>query len=728
MIKRKFISRIKATVVSAAMIATTFITPALTTFNNVTAATISVNKTFTTSESTAETAPNKAKIPVTGIGNASTITLNFTTSYTGTPTIAIYGWDISEDPWWVDDSQEAKPNVSGGKFSVTFNVPSEVKGKAKTAGVGVWYPKDGTTFTLTSIETDAAGGTTPGGDPSIPTSKNPVNGCTFVDNKDGTATISSTLTAEIEGEVNYLLTLGYDEDYYDPTLNPELTDEEREAYLAGTAPINSHKFKFSEFGIDDITNVTFQSFNYIIESDTDLNQFMYGGGINVRQGTPADTEYVKGKNGYWYNDQGEEDVEEYGDQFEIDDYGTGYTITNAGQYVEVVWDVPVSVQEYVTKSESDAVGFQYWYGANGEDEETYEPIKIETVNLTGASCTYTRTMTVPYNKTITKTSNESLTSGSDATNQTKLSIADLGLGERDIISAIKFTVTSTTDLHKLTSGVGISVSEDNEVADKGWYQPSNIIVLDGGKTAEIMWILPETIRNDVYKENGEVLFGFWYGGDKEGTEVNSVTLKSVDYYTYISQEDELIVDPAELEIEVDESKQLTVNVDDCTFSSSNANVATVDENGNVTGIAAGTATIIVTTPEKQEFIVNVTVKKPATTTASTTQAVTTTVTTVTTATTTTVDPDSIIDWSRVLYGDVDVDGTVNSTDIVILNQYLLSKEEYPLKNATALENADTVYDKEIKSNDSMAIINYILGISSLDDLGPADKPDNEFYS
>ena len=59
----------------------------------------------------------------------------------------------------------------------------------------------------------------------------------------------------------------------------------------------------------------------------------------------------------------------------------GYTATNVGQYVEIVWDVPVSVQEYVTKSESDAVGFQYWYGANGEDEETYEPIKIESVNL-----------------------------------------------------------------------------------------------------------------------------------------------------------------------------------------------------------------------------------------------------------------------------------------------------------------------------------------------------------
>lgn len=726
MIKRRLIGRIKAAVVSAAMIATTFITPALTTFNNVTAATINVNKTFTTTESTAETASNKAKIPLTGIGNASTITLNFTTSFTGNATIGVYGWEITEDPWWADDKQEAKPTISAGKCSVTFNVPAEVKGKVKTVGIGVWYPKDGTKFTLTTIETDASTSGSETGETNIPVSKNPINGCDFKDNKDGTATISSTLSAEIEGDMDYLLTLGYDEDYYDPTLNPELTDEERQAFIDGTAPINSHKFKFSEFGIDDITNVKFQSFNYVIESDTDLKQFMYGGGINVSQGSPADTEYAKGKNGYWYNDQGEEDVKEFGDKFEIDDYGTGYTATNAGQYAEVVWDVPVSVQEYVTKSESDTVGFQYWYGANGEDEETYEPIKIESVHLTGASCTYTRTMTVPYNKTITKTPNKSLTSGNDTTNQTKLSIADLGLGDRDKISAIKFTVTSTTDLHKLTSGVGISVSEENEAADKGWYQPSNIVVRDSGKTAEIMWILPEVISNDVYKENGEVMFGFWYGGDKEGTEVNSVTLKSVDYYTYISQEDELTVDPAELEISVDESKELKVNVDGCTFISTNKNVATVDSNGNVTGIAAGTATIVVTTPEKQEFIVNVTVKKPVVTTVTTTDTKVTTVTT--TVVSTTVDPDSIIDWSRVLYGDVDVDGAVNSTDIVILNQYLLSKEEYPLKNATAMENADTVYDKEIKSNDSMAIINFVLGINSLEDLGPADKPDNKFYS
>lgn len=723
--KTRFISRFKAAVVGAAMIATTFISPALTTFSNVNAATINVNKVFTTSADPNSTT-RKANVPLTGIGNASTITLNFTTSYSGNATFEAYGWGLTEAPYWQDDAQQVNPNVSGGKASVTFTIPSALKGKVKEVGVGIWWPQDGVTFTLTSIETDASVGPNPGGNKDVPVSKNPINGCTFVDNKDGTATISSTLTAEVsdpDQKMDYLLTLGYDEDYYDKTLDPDAPE-----YIDGESPINSHKFKFSEFGIEDITNVKFQSFNYTIKSDSDLKQFMYGGGINVRQGSPSDTEYVKGKNGYWYNDQGEEDVEEFGDLFEITDYGKGYTATNAGQYVEVVWDVPASVQQDVTKGESDTVGFQYWYGASGEDETTYEPIKIESVHLTAASCTYTRTMTVPYNKTITKSTNKTLTSGSDTTNQIKYSISDLNLGERDKLSAIKFTVTSTSDLHKLTTGVGISVDAENAMAKDGWYQPSNMIVLDGGKTAEIMWILPESIRDDVYNdEAGEVLFGFWYGNDKEGKEVKNVTLKSVEYYTYVSQEDELTVDPAELEIEVDETKQLKVNVDDCTFISTNKNVATVDSNGNVLGIAAGTTTIIVTTPEKQEFIVNVIVKKPVVTTAVSTTPSITTVTTVTTTVSTTPDPDSIIDWNRVLYGDVNVDKSVNSTDVVVLNKYLLSDEKYDLKNATAKENANCVYDDELNSKDSMAIINYVLGLSDLNDLGPEDKPQNEFY-
>lgn len=47
-----------------------------------------------------------------------------------------------------------------------------------------------------------------------------------------------------------------------------------------------------------------------------------------------------------------------------------------------------------------------------------------------------------------------------------------------------------------------------------------------------------------------------------------------------------------------------------------------------------------------------------------------------------------IDWDKVKYGDVNQDGYVDSADIVVINKYLLSQVEYPMKNATAMENAD----------------------------------------
>lgn len=72
-----------------------------------------------------------------------------------------------------------------------------------------------------------------------------------------------------------------------------------------------------------------------------------------------------------------------------------------------------------------------------------------------------------------------------------------------------------------------------------------------------------------------------------------------------------------------------------------------------------------------------------------------------------------------LYGDVNNDNHVNSTDIVVLNKYLISDVMYPLQNEAAYKKADTVYDGEINSKDSMAIINYVLQTLTLDDLGPA---------
>lgn len=728
MVKTNLIGRLKAAAISAAMITTAFVTPSIATINSVTAAgssSISVNKTLIADGK--NEGQRQAKIPVTLSSDASELTFNFETEYAGNVSIGIYGAEIKSDPYWVDLDGSFDAKADGGKFSVTYTIPSTLDPtEIKSIGVGIWYPKTNETFKLTTISTDGTGGGS-GGNPSNPAepivSKNDKSGtCTFKDNGDGTADITSTLTAEIS-DVDYTLTAGYDEEKYAPYNK----DPDAKEWQEGD-PINSHKFKWSEFNIADIDNVTFQSFNYVIESDVDMKKLMYGGGINVKKDSVADTEAVKGKDGYWYNDQGEEDVEKYGDKFLIDDYATGYTVEDAGTYAKIVWDVPKSVQEWVTKGSDSAVGIQFWYGQDGSSEEYKE---IETVKLTGASCTYTRKMTVPYNKTINKKTNQKLTMGTDDTkNQIKLNLADLGLKERDKLSAIKFTV-SGTGVEKMQFGVGISTDIENPMATKGWYQPGNITVLDDGtrKSFEIMWILPDVVRNDVdlVSELGNLMFGYWYGGDKDGNEIANVTLDSVDFYTFQSKEKELTVSPSEFEITVGEKKQLTTSVDGCTFvaaSATGGEYFTVDKSGNVEALAPGAGTITVTSPEGQEVVVTVIVKAAQTTTTTVTTAATTTTTAVTTTTTTTTaDPDPI-DWSKVKYGDVDLDGDITATDIVLINKYVLSSAEYPFVNATATENANAHYDKDengkgiINLSDSNDVISVVLGIFKESDLGP----------
>lgn len=114
----------------------------------------------------------------------------------------------------------------------------------------------------------------------------------------------------------------------------------------------------------------------------------------------------------------------------------------------------------------------------------------------------------------------------------------------------------------------------------------------------------------------------------------------------------------------------------------------------VKGQAVTTAATTVTTKE---------------TTVSSTVATTVSTTKITTNTTSATTPSyGDIDWNNVKYGDVNVDGSVNSTDIVVLNKYLISNIKYSLKDATAIENADCDHDGYITSRDVMIIINIVL--------------------
>lgn len=460
----------------------------------------------------------------------------------------------------------------------------------------------------------------------------------FKDNGDGTATISSTVAKQIDGEAlgDIVLTKGYDEDYYaaNPSDDPD-------------KPINSHKFKFSDFGLTDMDGVIIESLTCTIESDTELDQIVYGGGINVINKSPADTEYakqvagIKGKeqSGYWYNDMGLEgegsvaSFEEQGVEFGITP-GNGGTLVGAGTYAEVYWEVPAEVQPYVSDSSTDTISFQYWYGdttAGGEYAE------VESVKLTNAVLTYTKTVIVPYADSVSTAVKKTIThTGADSAKNLEIDYADLGVDETKDVYAIKFEVSANAPIGKLIYNVGTGV--EKTVNPDYWFQEAgNYAILEADKTADIMWIAPtvvagdETHPNGINTKDGKLLIGYYYG------EADSISVDNIEIYY--------------------------------------ADAPTTTTIATTTAKPATTTTKPVTTTEK-----------PATTTVeSTTVATTTEVTTTTTEA-----------LKATLWGDANVDGTVNMGDVTTILQFIGNKSEYPLSeqgeiNADIVDNGGGIY-------------------------------------
>lgn len=68
------------------------------------------------------------------------------------------------------------------------------------------------------------------------------------------------------------------------------------------------------------------------------------------------------------------------------------------------------------------------------------------------------------------------------------------------------------------------------------------------------------------------------------------------------------------------------------------------------------------------------------------------------------------------YGDVNLDGTVNVSDIVAINMYTLNDEAYSLSDV-AIANADCSYDGKIDTADSSMLMSYVSEQITYDKLG-----------
>ena len=169
--------------------------------------------------------------------------------------------------------------------------------------------------------------------------------------------------------------------------------------------------------------------------------------------------------------------------------------------------------------------------------------------------------------------------------------------------------------------------------------------------------------------------------------------------------DGLVVNPKNVTVEVgaEDTIEATVNGEhvDADFKSNDESIATVNNDGTVTGVSEGTTTITVTYGDKTATV-NVTVKPVSTDDP-------------TSGTDETISTDEIPADTH--WGDVNVDSYVNIADVVALNMYLIGKEANPVTKQ-GLINANVVYDDYINTNDSLTLMNYIAMVITYEKLGP----------
>ncbi len=238
---------------------------------------------------------------------------------------------------------------------------------------------------------------------------------------------------------------------------------------------------------------------------------------------------------------------------------------------------------------------------------------------------------------------------------------------------------------------------------------------------------------DYYNGNGEDVDGngsvgvedyyftlhrFWHAGDimmALGAMYELYPDVTPDDATTPDPEGELVLTPSDVEIEVGETETIVPTVDGetvsgATFESSDSSVATVDENGTVTGVAEGEVTITVTTPDGQTATATVTVTPADTTTTepadTTTEPADTTTEPADTTTVATADPDS-----SGLLGDVNLDGSVNMSDSVLLNKYTVNAVDFVAQQEA---NANCFNDgtNNIDGNDAMSLLKFQVQILS----------------
>ncbi len=702
-----------------------------------------------------------------------------------------FGISLEDDPWWVDvtpTGTKATPYAS--EFSIVLDLSSYDIGYDDTYGEKAWqlqscYAEDidgvkvpmtlvsiivnGTTDTSIGEPINAGNMNTGGAGYTTANSKSGTS--VFTDNKNGTATLKSTITKKID-DVSALYKEAYGGDVV-LTPSPEGDDYSEDGYLVDIAtgeivkaatvtwdatkysraseaairsaglPLNGHKFAYRDFGIfkgtSETDEIVIESLKVVLraESGTNVTRIQYGGGLNVAGHSPADTEWTKNqaglkddKNaGYWYNDAGIDALKETQEGIDAHNAATGENIqfgvevqngqdireANFGDYVEVSWDVPADVIPYTTANDSDTISFQLWYGEI--EAEDYTP--LDSLTMESAALTYTQSITFPYQGKVTKSVDEKLAGGAG----TEFLFSDFGIEYEYTadVYGIEFKLSAAQGIDNLVLGAGTSVLEKcNGATADYWFQANNCPSEDDGNSITLinadeskkeytfLWLMPGAVAKGLVKnENTGAYEG--KGTNYISTEQEGDNFKLAAYYAGWK----------------DEADDIAVTVEDITL------YYTTDDRNNAAkadmfedDLYVKPATLEMEVGDEETLTANVadctfksgdvdvvTVDSDGNVTAVGAGETTITVTT----------PHGQVAEVTVvvtakfvpLYGDTNLDGNVSLIDVVYLNKYIAGAMTF---NDNQLENADCVYDGKVIQNDATILLQYLVEI--VDMVGP----------
>ena len=222
---------------------------------------------------------------------------------------------------------------------------------------------------------------------------------------------------------------------------------------------------------------------YAEDGSSNISSYKGACGISVDEKCPAATDKC------WYQS----------DDFELD-------VNSA--YLEVTWDVPSEIRDYINTTKDGSIEIGYWWGG------------LQRLRLSSIICNYTTTAEIPVDGTKTIDVNKTLSYGSESEKTARLALSDM-IPSDGIPQYFEFNVEGGGELQKYAGAFGITVDDScPDKTDKSWYQSGNIAVMTSSSSATLYWLVPDSIK-DYIKADGEVMLGYWWSKN------DSINLKNV---------------------------------------------------------------------------------------------------------------------------------------------------------------------------------------------------------